>query len=93
MLGGDGNLWRTTAINLGIRHALTQAQEDDAILIINDDIEVDPDYLESLFRACQATPNALVGWVVVDIKSPEVIYDGRPHSQLVDRQDADPECQ
>jgi N-acetylglucosaminyl-diphospho-decaprenol L-rhamnosyltransferase len=76
LLGGDGNLWWTGATNLGVRHALTQAQENDAILIINDDIEVDSNYLESLFRASQATPKALVGSVVVDLKNPKVIYDG-----------------
>jgi N-acetylglucosaminyl-diphospho-decaprenol L-rhamnosyltransferase len=76
LLAGDGNLWWTGATNLGIRHALAQAQEHDAILIINDDIEVDPGYLESLFHVWQATPNALIGSVVVDLKSPEVIYDG-----------------
>jgi GT2 family glycosyltransferase len=76
LLAGDGNLWWTGATNLGIRHALAQALEQDAILVINDDIEVDPDYLETLFRVWQATPNALVGSVVVDISHPEVIYDG-----------------
>jgi GT2 family glycosyltransferase len=76
LLAGDGNLWWTGATNLGVRHALAQAREDDAILVINDDIEVDPDYLEALFRVWQETPNALVGSVVVDINHPEVIYDG-----------------
>src|SRR5215469_10337958 len=76
LLAGDGNLWWTGATNLGIRHALAQAQEDDAILIINDDIEVDPDYLECLLQAWRKAPNALIGSVVVDIKNPEVIYDG-----------------
>jgi GT2 family glycosyltransferase len=76
MLRGDGNLWWTGSINLGIRHALMQAQEHDAILINNDDIQVDPDYLDSLFHAWQAAPNALIGSLVVDRKSPEVIRDG-----------------
>jgi GT2 family glycosyltransferase len=71
---GGGNLWWTGAINLGIRHAPAQAQKDDAILIINDDIEVDPDYLESLFDALQKRPNALVGSVVVDLKNSKVVY-------------------
>jgi glycosyltransferase involved in cell wall biosynthesis len=73
---GGGNLWWTGAINLGIRHAPAQAQEDDAILIIDDDIEVDPDYLESLFDALQKRPNALVGSVLVDLKNPKVVYNG-----------------
>jgi GT2 family glycosyltransferase len=76
LLRGDGNLWWTGSTNLGIRHALAQAQEHDAILVNNDDIQVDPDYLGSLFHAWQAAPNALIGSVVVDIKNSEVIRDG-----------------
>jgi len=76
LLHGDGNLWWTGATNFGIRHALTLAAADDAILVINDDIEIGPDYLASLYRVWQATPRALIGSVVVDINDPERIIDG-----------------
>jgi GT2 family glycosyltransferase len=76
LLAGDADLWWTGAINLGMRHALAQAPEQGAIPVINDDIEVDPDYLETPFHVWQETPNALVGSVLVDIRNPEVIYDG-----------------
>ena len=76
LLQGDSNLWWTGAINLGIRHAMAQASEDDAILVINDDLDVNSDYLESLYKLWNSKPKTLIGSVVVDIKSPEIIYDG-----------------
>ncbi len=76
LLRGDGNLWWTGAVNLGIKHALAKASEDDAILVINDDVEVDPNYLESLYELSRSIPQALIGSVVVDIDHPEVIVDG-----------------
>src|SRR5579863_10245456 len=76
LLIGDGNLWWTAGINCGIRHALTQAGENDAILVINDDVEVDSNYLERLFGSWQRMPNTLIGSVIVDINTPGTIEDG-----------------
>jgi N-acetylglucosaminyl-diphospho-decaprenol L-rhamnosyltransferase len=76
LVRGDGNLWWTGATNLGIRHALTQASDADAVLVINDDIEVGQDYLETLYRLWRSTPRTLIGSVLVDIDNPEVIWDG-----------------
>src|SRR5262249_16781098 len=76
LLRGDGNLWWTGATNLGIRHAIAQASEDDAILIINDDLDVNADYLETLHKLSKSMPKTLIGSVIVDIKNPEIIYDG-----------------
>jgi N-acetylglucosaminyl-diphospho-decaprenol L-rhamnosyltransferase len=78
LLRGNGDLWWTGAINLGIRHAivLAAASEDVAILVINDDLEIDSHYLESLHKAWASMPRTLIGSVAVDIKNPEVIVDG-----------------
>jgi N-acetylglucosaminyl-diphospho-decaprenol L-rhamnosyltransferase len=76
LLRGDGNLWWTGATNLGIRHAMIRASEGETILVINDDLEVNPDYLERLHELHMAIPKALIGSVVVDINNPGVIVDG-----------------
>jgi GT2 family glycosyltransferase len=76
LLRGDGNLWWTGAINVGIRYAIAQAAMSDAILIINDDVEVYPDYLETLHRLWKLMPCALIGSVLVDIENPDIIYNG-----------------
>jgi GT2 family glycosyltransferase len=76
LLRGDGNLWWTGATNLGIRHALVNASENDAVLIINDDLEFDPIYLDRLYEAWQSSPNALIGSVVVELDKPDVVFYG-----------------
>jgi N-acetylglucosaminyl-diphospho-decaprenol L-rhamnosyltransferase len=48
----------------------------DAVLVINDDLEVYPDYLETLYRLWQSMPRTLIGSVLVDIDNPDVIYNG-----------------
>jgi N-acetylglucosaminyl-diphospho-decaprenol L-rhamnosyltransferase len=82
VLRGDGNLWWTGAINVGIRRAMLLGNASDAILVINDDLEFEPNYLESLYRVWQSTPNTLVGSVLVDVNDPERIFRG---GELVNR--------
>jgi len=76
LIKGDGNLWWTGAINVGIKHVLVQASHADAVLVINDDLEVDPNYLEILYGLMKSTQKTLIGSVVVDIKNPDVIANG-----------------
>jgi len=76
LLTGDGNLWWTGAINLGIRYALVRGSAIDAVLVINNDVEVYADYLETLYRLWQSMPRTLVGSVVVDVDNPEIIDNG-----------------
>ena len=76
LIQGDGNLWWTGAVNEAIRHALSQASEADAILVINDDLEVDPNYLDILHTLFKSMPKTLIGSVVVDLHNPDVIHDG-----------------
>ena len=76
LLRGDGNLWWTGAINLGIRYAMSQASMTDAVLVINDDVEVYPNYVETLHRLWKSMPRTLIGSILVDIENPDVIYNG-----------------
>jgi GT2 family glycosyltransferase len=73
---GDGTLWWTGATNVGIRHAMDRAGANDAILVINNDLEVGPDYLENLHRQWTSMPDTLIGSVAVDIENPDSIVDG-----------------
>jgi GT2 family glycosyltransferase len=76
LLRGNGNLWWTGATNLGIRHAMASASADDAILVVNDDLEVNSDYLDKLYHVWKSMPRTLIGSVVVDIRKPDLIVDG-----------------
>jgi GT2 family glycosyltransferase len=68
LLRGDGTLWWTGSINLGIGHAMWQASADDAVLVINDDLEVDPDYLAAIHWVSRSARTSLIGSVGVDIR-------------------------
>ena len=76
LIRGDGTLWWTGAVNVGIEYAMGRAGADDAILVINNDLEVGPDYLENLHRQWRSKPNTLIGSVAVDIDNPDIIVDG-----------------
>ena len=76
LLRGNGELWWTGATNLGIQHAIRQSTTHDAVLVINDDIEVGPEYLGVLHQMHTSFPKALIGSVVVDSGNPDVIVDG-----------------
>ncbi len=76
LLHGDGNLWWTAATNVGIREALKTATDDDYVLVMNDDLEVDGDFVETLVRFAQTHPKSLVGAITVDISNPDLIDDG-----------------
>lgn len=66
VLGGDGNLWWTAAMNLGVTWALERAVTGDFVLALNNDTRFDSDYLESLVAAAEDHAPALVGSLAVD---------------------------
>lgn len=76
LLRGDGNLWWTAAMNLGVRHALTSAQDQDYILALNDDIEIDATFVSTLVRFATSHSRSLVGGVVVPINDSQHVADG-----------------
>lgn len=76
LLHGDGNLWWTAATNTGIREALKTASDEDYVLVINDDLEVNPDYLTNLASFANKNPRSLVGSVTLDFDNPDVIGYG-----------------
>ena len=60
VLKGDGNLWWTGAINVGIRHALELCDETDYIMVQNDDLTVADDYIETFYRLGAEHPDTLI---------------------------------
>lgn len=76
LLRGDGTLWWSGSMNVGLEYVLGRAGGDDHVLIINDDLEVDPQYLDRLAYFAAHHPDALIGSVVVDIENPDTIWDG-----------------
>lgn len=63
VLQGSGNLWWTGAINVGVQHALQGTY--DAVLIMNDDVDVDPDFLAPLLKVAEENPGSLVSSITL----------------------------
>ncbi len=75
ILKGDGNLWWTGAMHLGISHVLKQAQEADFVLSLNNDVTFKPDYLEILVQTSRQHNYALVGSLCLDNADQQTILD------------------
>ena len=76
VVNGDGNLWWTGAINKAVKKALELCSEEDYILVLNDDLVVPQNYIESFFQLADKHKNTLVGSVVTDINNRDKIYSG-----------------
>ena len=59
VLRGDGNLWWSGGTNMAARHAL--AHGADYILTINDDCEMEPDFLTEMVKVAKINPKYIVG--------------------------------
>jgi GT2 family glycosyltransferase len=76
ILKGDGNLWWTGANVLGINHILPKAQDDDYVLLLNNDLLVDENYIEILVQAAESHKNALIGSTLVDTNNRDFMESG-----------------
>lgn len=74
VLQGDGNLFWTAAINLGIKQALMRGAE--YVLTLNNDTVASESLLEKLLFWANQTPNALLGALDVDLKTQRPYYGG-----------------
>ncbi|GAA4457307.1 hypothetical protein GCM10023189_27790 [Nibrella saemangeumensis] len=74
---GDGSWWFTRSVNEGIRYA-EESLQPDAFLILNDDSEIEPDYLIKLYQSAQAVEQpALMGSLALaNTQPPMVTFSG-----------------
>ena len=71
---GDGNLFWTAAINLGIAEALAAGTQ--FVLTLNNDTVASPDLIEKMMSAASLRPNALLGALDIDAISGKPYYGG-----------------
>lgn len=64
VLNGDGNLWWGGAVDLAMQYILTFAEKDDWILLVNNDTQIKPDFIQSLLNTAKAYPKVAVGSVI-----------------------------
>ena len=76
ILHGDGNLWWTGANVLGVNHILCHAKQEDYVLLLNNDLVVDDDYVSHLVRCSEKADRAIVGSTTVSLSDPESLAAG-----------------
>jgi GT2 family glycosyltransferase len=74
LIEGDGNLFWTAAINLGIRRALNMGV--DYILTLNNDTIASSAFIERLLQGTLNDNHALIGALDVDMKTKKPYYGG-----------------
>ncbi len=74
VLRGDGSLFWTAAINMGIRHALKLGAS--YVMTLNNDTIASPTFLEKMMYWAGQKPNALLGAFDIDVKTKKPYYGG-----------------
>jgi len=74
LLRGDGNLWWTRAINIGVEYAL--AHKADYIMTLNDDIVPHANFIEQMMFHATKNPDALLGGLEIDSITKKPTYGG-----------------
>ncbi|TPE43061.1 glycosyltransferase family 2 protein [Pontibacter mangrovi] len=74
VLFGDGNLFWTASVNMGIKHALQQGA--DYVMTLNNDLEVAEDYIENTYKRMAEKPNAVIGALEMDANTREPAFGG-----------------
>lgn len=74
LIRGSDKLWWTGAINLGVNFAINDSfSNEDFVLILNNDLEVNPDYLTELLRTYNENKPTIVGSTSLDFTDNEKI--------------------
>ena len=69
-LKGDGNLWWGGCIDLGLQRILRVAAPQDWVLFVNNDTEIQPEFVQHLLDVARSLQPAAVGSVIRDIGPP-----------------------
>lgn len=69
VLEGDGNLWWSGSVNMGILYALNNNY--DYVLTLNDDIDFENNFLNVLIETSLAYPNSIIGSIAIHANKSE----------------------
>ncbi|UYZ60800.1 glycosyltransferase family 2 protein [Hymenobacter latericus] len=83
VLHGDGNLFWTAGVNMGIRRALEHGA--DRVMTLNNDVICDAAFVERMLQWAQKHPDALLGALELDASTTQPIYGGEVFSWLTHR--------
>lgn len=76
VLQGNGNLWWTGANVIGVDYVIGKSNEGDFVLLLNNDLVVEEDYIEHLLQASTSNGRTIVGSTVVDFNNPDFMESG-----------------
>lgn len=76
VIRGDGNLWYTGGMNVGLAAALKH--DPDYILAINNDCEFDPQFLQHMLSTAERNPRSVVGAVLIRWDDRESVFQVAP---------------
>ena len=71
---GDGHLFWTAGVNVGIRRALTLGAT--RVLTMNNDVLALPDFMAQMLAAAERHPTALLGPLELDVRTDQPVYGG-----------------
>lgn len=74
LIRGTGDLWWSGATNRGFEYALDRGAT--MLLMLNDDLKCDPEYIAALVDASNLHPDCLLGSTAYDLDSGEITYSG-----------------
>jgi GT2 family glycosyltransferase len=74
IIDGDSNWWWTKSVNEGCKLALDN--NADAVLLLNDDIEIPPDYLHHLVQAAGKEPADVIGSLNITGEEKRIYFSG-----------------
>ncbi len=72
VISGDGNLWWSGSMNIGIMKALDQGAE--YIYVLNNDVIIDPNSISELVKCSLKKPSAIIGSIIYDINNPNQLW-------------------
>lgn len=75
LLEGDGNLWWSGAMRMGVDFVLPKSKGTDFVLIQNDDTYMATDYIEKLVKGSESNGRMILGTPVRDLENNELIYN------------------
>ncbi len=70
LLKGDGNLWWGGCIDLAFHHVFNITHIDDWVLLVNNDTNINSDFLQCLLNTARNNAPAAIGSVVRDVMKP-----------------------
>lgn len=73
VLRGDGNLWWAGALQMAYEHLRLNCRPDDAVLLVNDDVTFDPQFLWNGMRLLTGHPEACIQAVSIDRRTGAVV--------------------